>query len=88
LTFDNLAARMLFPDARRQPIAWNVRAEEVGWDKLAQRAPVHPRRSGNVRPASANAASSHSKNAALQPLIQCVEFDADGEVRLIASSER
>jgi hypothetical protein len=88
LTSENLAARMIFPDAAHEPIAWNVREEEVGWDKLAQRAPVHRRRSGNDRPAAANSALSHRANAALQPPIQCVEFDADGAVRVIASSGR
>jgi predicted ATP-grasp superfamily ATP-dependent carboligase len=37
LTRTNIATRMLFPDAAREPIAWNA---GVGWDKLAQRAPA------------------------------------------------
>jgi predicted ATP-grasp superfamily ATP-dependent carboligase len=37
LTRTNIATRMLFPDAAREPIPWNA---GVGWDKLAQRAPA------------------------------------------------
>jgi predicted ATP-grasp superfamily ATP-dependent carboligase len=70
LTLENLAARMLFPDASREPIKWNI---GVGWDKLALRAQAH--HSGGF-----------GKGGPSPP--ECVEFDADGEVRLLARSKQ
>jgi tyramine---L-glutamate ligase len=70
LTRENLAARMLFPDASREPIEWNI---DVGWDRLTQRASALHHR-GSEKGGSAP--------------VESVEFDADGEVRLLATSEQ
>ncbi|HET6329058.1 MAG TPA: ATP-grasp domain-containing protein, partial [Planctomycetaceae bacterium] len=85
LTRDNLAQRMLFPGKAREPIEWNV---SVGWDKLAQRAQAHHRSSRNGGVTAANAALSPPTNATLESRAGCVEFNADGDVRLLASSVR
>jgi hypothetical protein len=88
LTHENLAARMLFADAAREPIEWHV---PVGWDKLAESAcggPAHPsslRNSLSVRnggPAAGGPALAHPTKPALPGSIEWVEFDADGSVRV------
>jgi hypothetical protein len=67
LTHENLAARMLFADAAREPIEWHV---PVGWDKLAQRAPAH------------HSHLVESLGVPRTGGIEWVEFDADGSVRV------
>jgi tyramine---L-glutamate ligase len=82
LTGQNLAARLLLSRTVPEPNA----STAVRWDKLAEPVQAHQSQQEiNRGPAAATAALSHLTTLELPA--ECVEFDADGEVRFVAVSQ-